>query len=712
MSGTIRVTLDDYVILQDDPIGWQEAKVQIKRNKEFGGLFLTYAGEYTFWGDGYEYIYQQIKALGYCFSIKFKLEQKCGTAYGYQKAFEGFINIGNAEIDNETRTVKANIEQDDVYAAFLSNTGNEYNLFTTSVSFPNGNTVSISPQFPQYHFVENGVHSNNRTNNVFEAFSVFDMLNYLVRLNTQGKIGVVSDFFTTANAQTNKWDITLTGTTMAAGTLSVTYVNQFDQIKTVTQAFDTSESNTLSLLAKKLIEETSDPIDVDELNTKGFLRNFFTHVSFASYDLSSRKITLESWLPYTITDVSITGGTVGTVISTIETQGYQPGGANLFLTTTMDEVRASGIVVDPANNKPLSFDYLFTELDKEFYLGMKLEGTPGNYMLRIEPMDYFFSQTSIMRLEGIMNVRTVFNSQFNYNSILVGGEGEYVTHNYALDDDYVIKSSAGDSFVEFTGTGNGTVYIGTYIAFDDLGLKVYRVMNILPPIFPSTNDRFELNGTVVSTLGFRNFYQCRFDVRQKNPSLLNSQDVVIIGECIGEQLSLKNTFTTDIEFHGDQVSRDAGYKQMNGSASARVDQWSFLVMDETDNNETTKVYKTMLINDGVTYTRYLFNGHLSNHNKIRNNFSRIKNDCQYTAKDKTEAAGETLIYRNDSEFVPKRIHEFEYFISFNEILSLLALPDVMIEIDPQGNGNYVSCWIDEVEMDINTKKARFKLYEN
>lgn len=715
---SFRFTLDNWFVLADEPKGWDSAKITIKRNGEFGGLFKTYVGEYEFWGEGYSYIKQQIDALGYCFSIPILIEYSCNGGYGYQTAFEGFINIKNAEIDNEQKFVRANIEPDDVYSAFLSSSGNEYNLYTTTINFPNGSTVTVPSQQVQYHFVEDGSFYLSGVTRRAVYFRVFEMLNFLVQANTQGKLSVVSEFFTNTFSQVNKWEVTLGGTTLAAGTINVTYVNQFGQEKTVSQAFNTSEANTLTLLATALLEETSNPVSTTDINTKGFLRNYFTHVSWPWAERSGRKVILESWLPYTIKSVSITSGTVGTTITATETQAYQIGGGELFMTNQTQESFYLNLP-DIADTRTLSFDKLFKELDALFYLGMSVEGTPGNYQLRIEPMDYYFNTAAIFRINSAMNIRTTFNVQNTYNSVLVGSEMEYATHTYEGVSQGVITGFAGDTFVSYEGA-NPTEFIWRYLAIPQpgtVGIFVAQVVSITPPVLPATaykfNLRFALPGDCDILGDPVNFNVCEFNEKIAAPSLLNAKQTNVISDCIGEQLNLSSSFVSDIEAHGDQVSTDYQKKLMNGSAANNSEKWTFVQCDEDiPSFAQTRVYKAKLVNNGVTYTRYPFNGHLTNHHKVINSFSRIRYNCFFNAKNDTEAAGEILPYINTSTKIPSRLHEFEYYISYSEMLSLISQPDVMIEVDIEGKGEYVACWIEEVEMDINTKLTKFKLYEN
>src|SRR6478752_6063568 len=137
MNGQFRFTLDDFIVLENDPIGWDESKVVVKRNDEFGGLFLEYVTELEFFADAYGYIKEQIEALGYCFSVKVTIEYKCNDNTGYENVFDGWINISRATIDNLKCTIKANLEFDNIYADFLNSADRQVFLSPGITVFPN-----------------------------------------------------------------------------------------------------------------------------------------------------------------------------------------------------------------------------------------------------------------------------------------------------------------------------------------------------------------------------------------------------------------------------------------------------------------------------------------------------------------------------------------------------------------------------------------------
>lgn len=712
MNSTFKFTFDNYIELPSEAIGWDSSKITLQRNEKFGGIFFNYTGEYTFINEAYKYIEDQIRNVGYCTSIKVNIYYKYNELVDWQPIIEGYINLKNATVDNMRKEVKANIEPDNVYSAFLSLTGSQYDLFNQNVSFPNGKSATLGTVFRTLHYVEDGTYNSVRRQ--VRYWKVFDALDFLIRLNSQGRLSLVSDFFSTAYAQLNKWNITLTGTALSAGkTINVSFRNQFAGVITVSQSFVTSEANTLLLLCNKLIETTSATVDIADLNTKGFVRNYFTHTRWSFAETFGRSIALESWLPYEILSVTITGGT-DTNATFSETQAYQSGGAGLCIATQQIESWYLAFPNTPQSAK-ISFDDLFQELDKIFYLGMKMEKSGDNFVLRIEPMDYFFSQTTLLRIEGVQGVTTEFPVNDNYNNIQLGCGGEYATHNYEFTNDIYMGQTSGNNYVDALCVEPSN-YLFKYISVlqdSSTWINVY-VKELGTPTAPLANVRlildytFSFTHTPTSGVPIR---VCNFDVEKKALSELVNESTSQIGICYGETLNLVNSFGIDIDYHGIQVSKDYGFTQMNGSASPSSQVWTFCMMEGSSSN--SMICKAQLINKGgLKYTRYLFNAHLTNHHKIINNFSRIKTDSFYLPKDKTTESGKYLTYVNTSPTVPKRVHKFNHFLSYSDIIAICNNPDIKIEFDIDGSGEYISCWIQSIEMNLNTKETEFTLYES
>lgn len=698
MAGRFRYVFDDFYELSDEPLGWEDVEIVIKRNEDdYGGLFLTYMSEFTFWGDGYSYVNQQIQNLGYCFSIQVKITYQCNDRSGYETVFEGFINIKTAEIDNENCTVKANIERDDIYTSFLQKSSTEVNIGRQFTFLPDGTDITLDSETLSYHKIGSGNGIFFNLNNAY-GFRIVDTMNFLTAIYTQNRLPVISDFFTLTHPTTEAWEIEFTGDPVKSGdTLSVTIKNYFGIVFTKSQAFTVDEDTTIEALGFKLINEASVAGDIQASQ----VQLYFDSTSFANVDYiqPSRRLVLESWLPIEIVSVEVTGTPPLSVPTWNKTRSYQKGGKDLYLLSQYNETQFSSIWEGPADNEsPLSFKQLFLELDKLYALGVQLQGTIGNYVLRVEPLEYFYLQPSILRLQGVMNIKSRFEFNKNYNQVQLASNAScgVIRFNTATDSFTVTSGS-----VTLSGP-TSPFREGQYIVVAQSG-EVLKIQTITSSL---SMDVYEAPTVSVADA---TLFEGEYQVLNNGPSLLNSSTSAYIdATCIGETLDLSNEFVTDIEQHGDQTSLSPAFADRNLSATNKPDLFCFLQCG--DGLITTKQYKYMLNNGGDIYERWAFNGHMTNHHKIINNYIRLKNDFYVNAANNTEFSGQALRFRNDAEVRPSATHEFEYFLSFNEMLSLISDPQFTVEVDIKNDGHFEKCWLFEVRMNVNTKKTKFVVY--
>lgn len=707
MDGLFRFTLDDFFTVQDEPIGWDTAKIKIKRNFEFGGLFLEYATELEFWGDAFGYIKEQIDALGYCFTVKIKIEYQCTTGSKYEEVFTGYINVSRSTVDNQRCTVKANLELDNIYADFLNTADRKIPFSLNSTTFPNGNVVTSPWRQISYHHVEDGVNAlNDMTDNRALAMNVFECLNYLTQMNTQGELEIISDFFTNTEPLTNKWKVVLSGASLVAGqTISMTFKNMFGQTITKSRAFIATEAATLANLGFDCCEVS----DVPNPTGPASICNYFWHTAFANGNvdtgLTPRQLDMESWVPIEIISVDITGAGTHPTATITEVQQYQKGGKNLCVTTQVNETFNSMIwPFQSLTSTEVSFEDLFHELDALFCLGMQLEGVPGSYKLRIEPMEYFYSLASQLTLENVNNVTTSFDTERDYKTVDMNSANKSFG-GIVFKSGGVINGgnmSAGSNIVTYSSATIPPV-VGDYVYSRD-SVEVYRVETVgpgttftttQPAIFASTGGVF-----IIGT----------YQEAQVQLAALNGYQTASIGACLGSTLKLNNNFVTEIEKHGDQTRRNYNSGYSGISAGSDKDRFTFLQCDASDNT-VQYPYIVNHLTGGLSF-RWAFNGLLTNHHKILNNAIRIKYDS-YTLIPYWALNGGTLAkYTNDAIVSPSRVHEFEHFLSFTDIVSLIQYPAQTIMVEFEDSGIFTQCWINEIEFDVNTKKTTFKLYES
>lgn len=703
MQGRFRYILDDFYELSNEPEGWEETEIVVKRNDDYGGLFLSYMTEYSFWGDGFDYIYQQIKSIGYCVSIRINITYQCSSDDTFETVFNGFINIKSADVDIEKCTVKANIELDDIYSAFLKQSSTKLNLGSASVYFPDGTFINPNIQNISYHAIDTGSNTINvPTDNRAGALTIVDAFNVLTRMYTQNQLTVISDFYTLTHPLTEQWEITLSGVALKGGdSIEVVFRNYFGITITKTQAFLGSEAATLAEIGLKLINTVSTGFGNIQ---RSQVQQYFDSTAFANMTLTSRTIGLESWLPIEILSVTITGTPAIPTATATRTQEYQKGGKDLFILPQANETGSANIwPAIPATtsvNSPLSFKQLFLELDKIHTLGMQLQGIPGNYVLRIEPLEYFFALPSNLRLDDIMNIKSHFESDKSYNMVQLDSGSAFGSITFgAANGPFAVV--AGSNVL--TGP-TSALEVDMYIAIGDTG-EVLKIEIILGSGSLQTYTNAVNNAP--STL----VYSSEYKTVNNGPSELNANKGAFAEiNCLGEILDLSNEFVTDIEVHGDQTSFAAQNYRKNLSASN--EQALFCLLQCGDNQLFTKQYKYMVNDAGVIYERFAFNGHMTNHHKIINNYIKLKTDFYMNAGLHTQLAGQVLRYGNDATVRPSVIYEFESIISFSDMLSMVSNPQNTIEVDINKDGTHEKCWIYEVKMNINTKKAKFAVYTN
>lgn len=706
MDANFRFTLDDFVPIYDQPKGWDDCKIIIKRNDDFGGLFIEYASELEFWGDAYAYIKSQIDSLGYCISVKVTIEYQCTSTSEYEKVFVGYANISRSEVDEEKCVLKTMLEVDNVYADFLNSADRQIFLSAVPISFPNGNIVDPNFRTISYHNVETGKNAlNDPTDNRMLAVNMIDLLNYLSGIITEGQLPIVSDFFTTTAPKTDNWRIELFGPAMVGGdSISVTYKNMWGYTKTVTRPFVGSELITLTQLSLYLCEVS----DLSGARGPATFCNYLMSFGFAFGEVdptNSRRILLQSWLPIEIISVDIVGSSSA---SYNQSQAYQKGGQGLCLSSQLNETFNAKIWnFQSLTSSKLSFRQVWDDLCALFNLGMQIEGVPGAYVLRVEPMEYFYSQYSQLRIEGVKEIKTSFDYGSNYKQINMrssaGSMGSISFPTLAMTNGVM---AAATNVVTWTAY-NVLPEVGDYI-YSTQSQEVFRVATINIPGNTLTTTEPTLSGGITAST----FYVGTYAEVSAVVAWLNDEYSATIGTCQGDTLDLENNFVIDIEKHGDQtfsIYRTQSYPYTGISAGPSREN---ITLMHCNINTNTSIEYPYVINDsgGPQYIRYAFNGLLTNHHKIINNYLRIKYDCTAYIPAFAEEAGMPIVYKNTSEIRPSKINSFEHFLSYTDINTLLQNPAQTIELEK--NGTIVNCWIKEVEFNINTKKTTFKLYEN
>lgn len=188
MTSAWQFYLDD--VLTNDPIGFDDAVLNLERDPEIDGLFVKYTNKLTWYGPSYDYIKAAFRS-NFCDTIKVDIMYRCkdGT---YDLLFRGILILSDMEFDEQNCTVIASIE-DDSFSGKI--TRNKSMLAKVNVALSK-NAVAITPvtASPMTMFtVSTGV----ALADLRDAYKVSDCLRFLIDFMTDGTVGFVSDYFTT-----------------------------------------------------------------------------------------------------------------------------------------------------------------------------------------------------------------------------------------------------------------------------------------------------------------------------------------------------------------------------------------------------------------------------------------------------------------------------------------------------------------------------------
>ena len=176
--------------LVNNPINWDEFSETIERNDVIRGLLIKINTKLNFTDDAYAYLYNIKNTNGYCNFVTLKIYKLCNSVDSL--LFEGNIRISDCTFHLSKCLVECNIEDDSFGARIFNNKS----IKTFIDSGYSKNQVAITP-------------STNLQLSIFEpstatiyarqltAFDIMDAMNYLVQFMTDGRMNVVSNWYST-----------------------------------------------------------------------------------------------------------------------------------------------------------------------------------------------------------------------------------------------------------------------------------------------------------------------------------------------------------------------------------------------------------------------------------------------------------------------------------------------------------------------------------
>lgn len=182
--------------LNDEPIGWDEAEIEVKRDRELDGLFKRYINNLTFRGDGYDFIKSVYDSDGVCGEIDVRIEYSCNNDGNFEDFFIGRIYIEDTMFDRMKCQVGVRIEDVGDGDLIIKNK-NKKQYPSAQSDLEDFNEVNRNGLINAIYSLE--LHDSGGTYSYTKnAWNVFDLLKRMVHYATDLQMDVESDFFTGA----------------------------------------------------------------------------------------------------------------------------------------------------------------------------------------------------------------------------------------------------------------------------------------------------------------------------------------------------------------------------------------------------------------------------------------------------------------------------------------------------------------------------------
>ena len=188
-----RFRLND-VLLNDQPIGWEDFTESITRDEQLHLFTLTYDADLTFVGDGYE-ILNDLFLNDYCGELELKIEQQCGA--GYEVITTLLIKITDLDQNLERCTAQANVTDNSFYGMIYNS--RDIPVLLTAESSKNGVEIGACP-YTEIRMFEPVLDAMDNDNVIYypstrRIYEQTDALAHVLKFVTDNRINSVqSDF--------------------------------------------------------------------------------------------------------------------------------------------------------------------------------------------------------------------------------------------------------------------------------------------------------------------------------------------------------------------------------------------------------------------------------------------------------------------------------------------------------------------------------------
>lgn len=126
---TLSNTIQGDLILSDEPIGWADVQLNIKRDMVWHGVFFEYAINLSFYEEGYDYINEVYNAQGINAYVELYIEYECEDNEGFQEFYVGKLVLAKCLFDcKDDRIAQVPVEQAGALMKFKNRIDQKVNL--------------------------------------------------------------------------------------------------------------------------------------------------------------------------------------------------------------------------------------------------------------------------------------------------------------------------------------------------------------------------------------------------------------------------------------------------------------------------------------------------------------------------------------------------------------------------------------------------------
>lgn len=470
--------LDNSTILANEPIGFDATAIKISRDSLLNGLLIKYTTALTFVGDGYTYIKNIADTNGACSIIEISI---VGTGSDSSFSFQGRIYVENIKFDLVKCLVQCSIEDSSLYQTVIRLLKTKIDCSTaTSI----GGTVLTTPETvismktgtTSFGTGTGAITTSNSNRGNTNAYKLFTLIQYLLDYITDSGITLQSDFLTT-NYLPEERSYLLGGTVAISDVITYTYTNMWGIVVTDTvTATSTSLTTLASAIVKKMsVKYTSaspsTDLDAQAQSIQEYQGDTINHVFNVHNGAASTTIRLSYFVPFAVV-FSSTGAT--TFTETVD-QSYVYGAGDLYISSGSNLNFLVG-------NMIVSLEEVLMNLKKLFNIAVRFYESGGIQYCRIEPAEYFYSQTTTIATNTFNSLTKQYVTDIGISDINFSRPAK---ENYATGLQYLASyavtecySRTQDSNTEWR-TGWDSMFGADYLEIDDREIMIYQSDGII-----------------------------------------------------------------------------------------------------------------------------------------------------------------------------------------------------------------------------------------